>query len=503
MEFATVAAMRKIEELENQKGTSYLQMMLDAGKSATTIIAANYEVKDKQVVVLCGNGNNGGDGFVVAQGLLDRGAKVTVLLCCGQPKTLESKTVFEQMDAGVCIVDDFAQCSVGCCDFIIDAVFGIGFHGSIPQELEDVFSACYASTAVKIALDIPSGVEGDNGRFVECFHADLTIAIAALKPAHLVSWRETTCGKVLVANTSLTNTALESKLLLKALTAEICTLPKRLPWSHKGDNGSLAVICGSAQYTGAAVFTCASALRSGCGYVYLLSTKKVCKQVSSHFPEVICVTLQENGSGGIDRSNISTILAQLQKSDAAVVGCGMGNTHDTACIVQALLNKSQVPLVLDADALNVLAGKLSLLEKANCPVAITPHPGEFSRLAKMHIYMACGDYTLAAARLSAQSKAVVLLKGAVTAIMRGEKQPIFSFGGNDALARGGSGDLLSGIIGALAAQGLGLDLAVPTGAWLHGRCAELAVAQGSKRSVLPSDLVAYLSQALSELEQLK
>ncbi|MEG2074834.1 MAG: NAD(P)H-hydrate dehydratase, partial [Angelakisella sp.] len=338
-------------------------------------------------------------------------------------------------------------------DFLVDAIYGIGFHGEVSDEEELLLSLCNDSDAVKISLDIPSGAEGDNGRYATCFAADITIAMSVFKAAHLVSWSWQFAGEILLAETSLTETAMGSGLLLQSLEGELCTLPERSPWGHKGSNGRLAVVCGSRSFPGAAVLACAGALHSGVGYVHLLATAQVCNIVAGHLPEVIYTPLPENEQGGIAACAVPKLLEVLASCNGAVLGCGMGNTEDTAAIVRAVLLQNKTPLVLDADGINALGGSAELLELAEGQLVITPHPGEFSRLARTHIDITNDDYTLAAARLSADAGITVLLKGAVTGIFRGRRQPVFSFEGNDSLARGGSGDLLSGIIASLMAQG--------------------------------------------------
>lgn len=503
MRFATTAAMRRIEELEHAKGVEYYEMMREAGECAAGLLCERFDFAGQKVTVLCGRGNNGGDGLVVAAYLHGHGAQVTVALVKGGPATQPAALALGDLPRDIPIVTLPVRSLSGLfsVDFIIDAIYGIGFAGEPSDEDIQLFCLCRDSAAVKISLDLPSGMEGDSGRFTDCFMADITIAMGVYKPAHLVSWHEDFCGELLLAQTALTRTAEESGLLLQSLTGELCALPMRQPWSHKGDNGRLAVVCGSRRFTGAAAIACAGALRAGAGYVHLLSTAQVCGTVAHYCPEVIFTVLPDNEAGGIDSIAAEQIVDVINRSDAALVGCGMGDSADTAAIVRAVLGGSVKPLLLDADGINGLSGDISLLQNTHCHVVLTPHPGEFSRLAKKHIMETKGDATLAAARVSAETGATLLLKGAVTGIFRGMQQPVFSFMGNDSLAKGGSGDLLSGITASLMAQRLAPGAAVLCGAWLHGRSAELASAELNRRWLQPSDLTDYLSFALDELER--
>lgn len=503
MKFATAAAMRRIEEMENQKGTSYLDMMTDAGNAAARIMLDRYSIKGKLVAVLCGKGNNGGDGIVAAGALMEAGAQVWLLLVKGEVAAQTAAQAMDSLPEGVTVVrnrDSFADI-VDRADYIVDAVYGIGFSGELADEDKRLFACCKKSSGVKISLDLPSGAAADSGRYGCCFVADLTIAMAVPKAVHLVSWNREICGETVVAETPLTQTAQQSGLLLQGLTSELFSLPRRLPWSHKGDNGRLAVVCGSRQFPGAAVLSCQAALRSGVGYVRLCSTQYVCEIVAKHCPEVIFTVLPENRQGGISASGLDRLLPALKKSNAILAGCGLGNTRDTASVIELLLNCGETPLLLDADGINAIAPNPQRLGSDSRQIVLTPHPGEFSRLAPMHINDSQGDYTLAAAKLSLETGAVLLLKGPVTGIFRGREQPAFSFMGNDGLAKGGSGDLLSGMIASLMAQGLPAADATFCGSWLHGRCAGLAAEKLGRRSMLPSDLIACLPAAFRELER--
>ncbi|MEG1874418.1 MAG: NAD(P)H-hydrate dehydratase [Angelakisella sp.] len=503
MTFATVAAMRRIEQLEQERGTSWYQMMTDAGLAAAQLIGDRFALPGKRVTVLCGPGNNGGDGLVVAAALHRAGALVTVALTSGAPVREPAATALADLPAGVGMV--VLPCrsisSIFQTDLLIDAIYGIGFTGEVSEQDSSLFQLAAASSAVKIALDLPSGMDGDNGRYTDCLRADLTIAIACYKAAHLVSWARQVGGELLLATTSLTTAAENSELLLSTLSRELVCLPPRLPWSHKGQNGRLAVLSGSRRFPGAAVLACMGALRSGVGYVTLLATQQVCNVVAGHLPEVTFIVLPENEQGGIDGTAAEDIIDNIALADAVLAGCGMGDTDDTATIVRTLLEHCKKPLLLDADGINALRGDAAALGSTAGPVVLTPHPGEFSRLAKEHIYGTGGDYTLAAARLSAETDTTLLLKGAITGIFMGRRQPVFSFMGNDGLARGGSGDLLSGVIGSLMAQGASPGEATLCGAWLHGRSAELAAAESNRRWMTPHDLADSLCDALCELTE--
>lgn len=502
MKFATVDAMRRIEERSFQQGTSYDQMMLEAGEEAARILLERMPLTGKKAVILCGKGNNGGDGFVVARCLAEQGALVTVVLVQGPPATDTAQGAFRMMPQKVEILERSEASlsdTIKDCDLLVDALYGIGFRGALRKPDRELFQWCAQSRGFPVALDLPSGVEGDTGRYESCFPAHLTIAMACLKPVHLVSWRKEYTDEVLLARTPLTQVAEESGLLTDALEPEICAFPRRLGWSHKGTNGRLLLICGSAAYPGAAVMACGGALRAGTGYVTLASTLDVCREAGGRYPGLLRRPLHQSWNGGIAATEFSRLLKWANESDAVVMGCGMENTEETKSLVLGMLQYCKTPLILDADALNALAGKTEVLRRSAAPLLLTPHPGEFSRLTGTHID---GGKELAdtAAAFSRETGAVLLLKGAVTWLYGPDGEKTASFLGNSGLARGGSGDVLAGILGAMAARGLPLWEAARCGLVLQGMAAQAAARRWSREGMLPTDVIDALGEAFLTLE---
>lgn len=507
--FVTTAGMKELERLVDRSGVSYQEMMERAGRSAARLILERWPMEGKRVLVLCGKGNNGGDGFVAARCLTEAGAFVTAALVQGEPATPESKNAFDGLPPEVTVArgPDPALRELEGAALVVDAVFGTGFRGAVPESLTPLFLA--AREAGKrgvpvVALDIPSGVEGDTGLYDCCIPAALTVCMGAKKPAHLVNWAgeylgETALGEI-GAPLKVADAFSGRMDALDFGDFRRC-LPRRSHAGHKGTNGRLLLIAGSRHYPGAAALAASAAVRSGVGYVRLASTSRVCKIVAGHCPEVIYTLCRKNGRGGIsgDKETVALLLEAARGADAVAVGCGLEPDDDTLAIVRALLCQ-QKPLLLDAGALTALAREenpLSLLEGAACPLLLTPHPGEYAHLTGTDP----GHNPFEAEHtISGIPKITLLRKGWVTGIFQGGRA-VWHFGGCDGLAKGGSGDVLTGILGGLLAQGAEPFDAARAGAWLHGRAARLCARDRSRRGMVPSQLADYLGAAFLEAEQ--
>lgn len=512
MRFLTVAEMKELEREIDRSGVSYQEMMEQAGRSAADLIAKRWDPRERQILVLCGKGNNGGDGFVAARRLAEAGSRVTVGLLCGQPATPESRAAYRQLPPSVQVTEDLSRIieETAQTGLILDGIFGTGFSGSVPETLAPLFAAARQAkrrgTPVA-ALDLPSGVNGDTGDYGDCIPADLTVAMGAAKPAHLVNWAGEYLGELAIGDIGAkAETLADFPLFRESIDPSHFRrfLPRRSHTAHKGGNGRLLLIAGSRQFPGAAMLAASAAARSGVGYVRLASTSRVARLVASRCPEAIYTICKRNDRGGIsgDKETVSALLGAARGSDTIAMGCGMEPGPDTLALVKALLRQEK-PLLLDAGAITALAGDsdpLSLLKNAVCPVLITPHPGEYARLAGGDPAK-IGHEPLEMGHTIAEDTGItVLLKGHITGIT-GPEGRLWHFGGCDGLAKGGSGDVLTGVIGGLMAQGTSPFRAAAAGAWLHGRAAQLCAGEWSRRAMVPSQLPEYLGKAFLEAEQ--
>lgn len=497
MKFITTGNMKELERLTAESGVGYYGMMERAGQGAAKRIASRWAADGKRVTVLCGRGNNAGDGLVCARELAACGAVVTVCFTQGEMKTEDARRALANLNArsDITYLSGISEAAVQNCDILVDAVFGTGFHGEPAPEMADLFALANACGAKKAALDIPSGVEADTGRFSSCIRADLCIAFAGPKPAHLVNWATQYAAETVYQEIGAPPEVLRAfpgfcEAVDDRMAASL--LPLRRPTDHKGSHGRLLLVAGSRRFPGAACLAASASLRTGVGYTQLASTEFVCGTVAQRNYETIYAPCEATPEGGVSAKAVPAILEAARKSDAVAAGCGLTDCPDTREIILALLRECECPLILDADGLNVLRGDLEPLRQAKAPVLLTPHPGEFSRLTGMNMVdIENSRYDLGETEIGRLNSIALLLKGPVTAIhsAAGDR---FSFRGTEGLAKGGSGDVLTGVIGGLAAAGLPLADAAALGAYLHGSAAEKAAAMFTPRAMLPSSIPAYI-----------
>jgi hydroxyethylthiazole kinase-like uncharacterized protein yjeF len=408
-------------------------------------------------LVLCGRGNNGGDGRVCARHLRARGAEVRCL-DLRSPEALES---FVPADAGT----------------IVDCLLGTGFRGPVRAPLAGLIERVNAAGRPVLACDVPSGLDADGGPVAgACVRATRTLCMLAVKRGCVVHPGLPYCGEVEVDPLGVVPGPAEAYLVEAADARR--AVPPRDPAGHKGTFGRVAVLAGSAEYTGAAALASRAALAAGAGLVTL------------GVPEEIRPILQAK----LDEVVVRPRSPELLPGAAAVVaGPGLGRDPATA----RLALSAGAPLVLDADGLN--GTTLEEVAAARCPVVITPHPGEMARLLGCTAAEVQADRFAAVRRAADRGRCVAVLKGARTLIATPGGPTWVNPTGNDGLASGGTGDVLAGLIGGLLAQGARPEAAALAGVYLHGRAADLAAAERGRRGLVAGDLLAYLPAAFRSI----
>lgn len=471
---------RSEENAVNCGDFSFITLMQKAGEAAANIIKDNFDIKEKRVAVICGNGNNGGDGFVIAKALLDYGCDVRVFLPLGSPKTETAAHYFSYLPNDI-IYTDFS----GEFDVIIDALFGIGLCRDLNESLSKLIKDLNRQNAVKIAVDIPSGVDCDNGKALgAAFKADLTVTFIALKPCFLLPEAVDICGKVEVADIGVT--PVDSNY--ETLSAPV--LPKRPKSSHKGTFGTALLICGSYGMAGAAILATRAALRSGVGIAKCLLPKSIYPILTSAVPEAVCLPARETKKGGL--SPFISLKPALSKTSAVLIGCGLGNTCGTLKILKKLIKNSDKPIVIDADGINALSNCIDLLKKANAPIILTPHPAEMARLLKCDTKAVEENRINTALSFAKEYNCVLVLKGTNTIVASPEGRLFFNTLGNSGMATGGSGDVLSGITVSLLAQGMSPIDAAKTAVYMHSLAGDTAAEKFGEAAMIPSDIIEAL-----------
>ncbi len=503
------AEIRRLEEKSAQLGMKHIRLMENAGTAAARILRQEYEVQGKRVAVLCGRGNNGGDGFVLARRLHQEGAQVTVILLMGSPTTADAaEMLLRATSLGISAVDYFAAASsknaLRGADILVDALFGTGFHGGIHGELAEAIEFCNGLEKPIFSLDLPSGAECDTAR-VEgaCFRATHTVSFHTLKPVHVMFPAAEYCGQVTVTEVGVPKEAMDSvqsRVQTVELQEVIQSLPDRPVDSNKGTFGRAMSVCGKKGMAGAAVLAARAAGCCGVGLTEVCSPESLYPVLAPLLIEPIHTPLKENSLGMISEGAVSQLEQSLSRATACLVGCGLGVHADTVAVVSYLLNQNKVPLVVDADGINCLARNIHEWRAAG-PVVLTPHPGEMARL------LGCGVEDVQKNRLEwassfAQEHNVTLvLKGAATLVACADGRMYVNPTGNHGMAKGGCGDLLAGMILSFLAQGMSPEDAAKAAVYLHGLAGDRAAERWSARAMQPSQMLEMLCEIFREIEQ--
>lgn len=460
----------------------------------------------ERILVLCGKGNNGGDGLCIARMLHLSGKDVTVFFPLGIPdkNTLcyEKKSVLERY--GVKILDglttEFANLGIShwtSRDIIIDAVFGTGLSRTLDASLESVFHLCNESNAVRFAVDIPSGISGDNGRlFGEAFCADHTVTFAFCKIGQLLSTGASYCGNVHCVEMGITKESfLESKPHCFVLEEnDLSMIPKRPKNAHKGSFSRILVVAGSKNMAGAAYFAAKAAYRTGAGFVSVYTAEENRIILQSQLPEAVLLTYPSG------KPDVNILREALKKADIILIGPGIGTETDGEKIVAEVLKNAAVPLIVDADAINLIAKDTSILKNPHPEMVLTPHLREMSRLCSDSVSYLNENMMSAATDFANEYNVICHLKNArsVTALPFGKTY--ITVTGNSAMATAGSGDVLTGIIAGLFSLGMSLEDAVPFGAMIHGLAGSKASVKLGKDAVMASDIIDQISTVMKERE---
>ncbi|MBR5370927.1 MAG: NAD(P)H-hydrate dehydratase [Oscillospiraceae bacterium] len=506
MQLVAPLEMMKLEEQANKQGVTYDMMMDTAGNGLAEHlirIAGKYQVTS--LLFLCGNGNNAGDCFVAANRLSGQ-FSVTVGLVAGIPKTRTAYTKYRMMQ-NVNVITEQAKIeeAIRKHTLIVDGVFGIGFRGELTPAIQHLFSLIDEPEKHCIAVDIPSGGSGLNGSVAAGTPVcDETITFGAAKPGLFLSPLLEHCGKIRLVDIGIPQEILNElsfpvTIIDEERVGEL--LPKRPMSGHKGMFGRLLCVTGSRNMPGAAILSARAALRSGVGTVCVASEINVCKILVGNTPECMLLPLPTDQDGKMSQLAAAPILEYIKTGCASVlIGCGIGQSDTLRHMIPTLITQIEIPIILDADGLNALANSIDMLQKAKAPVILTPHPAEMARLLHTTTEEVQKDRIGAAKRLAAKfPKAIVVLKGAGTIIAQADRAFI-STTGNSGMSKGGSGDVLAGMIAGLTAQGIPPLDAAQIGVFLHGLAGERCAEDLSRRAMLPTDLIEHLPEIFADYE---
>ncbi len=503
MKLFTKSEMQALESASAAQGVPLSQLMEAAGE------ALAQEVKKRcpslsRAVLLCGKGNNGGDGFVCARLLARAGVSCTVILVQGPPTASLAREAFDKMPGQVAVIDESGgparvKEALAFGDAILDCVFGFGFCGQLPPDIAALFAYVNSLPGFRLSGDLPSGVECDTGRAAACsFRAQATVAFTAGKPAHWCYPAKEYCGQVVIRQVGVPQALLDASGTQAALADN--SLAKQAlrplnPQANKGTHGRLLLVAGSYGMAGACVMAARGALRCGVGLLDIFAEKAVYPILAAAAPEAVFTVYDASDPGSLRQK----LEKALDLSTACAMGCGLGELAQTVC--PPVLEACRVPLLLDADALNFCARSGFPLRTLSQPLVLTPHPGEMARLTGRSISDIQAGRIEAALSYAESAGAVVLLKGAGTVIASPQGRLTINPTGNPGMAKGGSGDVLAGVAGALLAQGIPAYEAAAAGAYLHGLAGDLCQEKLSARSMLPTDLIQALPEICKNFER--
>ncbi|HBF35158.1 TPA: bifunctional ADP-dependent NAD(P)H-hydrate dehydratase/NAD(P)H-hydrate epimerase [Candidatus Sumerlaeota bacterium] len=508
LKLVTNEEMRAIDKITIQeRGVPNLDLMERAGQAVTKTVVSHY--MPQAVAIVCGKGNNAGDGLVAARLLSNEGIEVRVLLLTeGYNLSEAGRANFERLPASVQQIDrqqvpKMPELFAGC-DVIIDAILGTGTEGPVRGTCGEAIAIMNSLDIPIVAIDIPSGLNADTGLIDgPCIIADTTVTIGLPKRGLVLGEGSQYAGHLVVADIGFPEDLMrnpEIKLHLLDKSDVAAALPPRSFAAHKGTFGALLVIAGQDGMSGAAYLTSASALRSGCGMVYGAFPAEVAHALAPVLMEAVKIPLPGASGKYLTQESWDRLAPHLEKCDALALGPGIGTHHETSRLVDELVCQD-IPMIIDADALNCLGTRAVCLAKRNSPIVMTPHPGEMARMIDAPVAEVQADRIGIASKFAVDAGVVLVLKGAQTVIAAPDGRVFINPTGNTGLAKGGSGDLLTGLIGGLLAQGCtGLDAAC-AGVYLHGFCADIASRELSERSMLATDLLHYISEAFLEVER--
>jgi NAD(P)H-hydrate epimerase len=464
----------------------------------------------RRVAIVCGAGNNGGDGLALARQLATRGVRVETLLAgraadLGGDAAVQHRTL---LAAGIAIQEvqegslDAARAALGRADVVVDALFGIGLSRPIAGWRGDLVVAINEARASRLAIDVPSGLDAGSSELPDrCVLADVTVTFFAPKRALVLLPAAEAAGETWVAPLGVPAAALERVSISTLLvTASDLELPERPRDGHKGTFGHLVVVAGSPGKSGAAVLAARGALRSGAGLVTVAAPEAIRAEIDAGCIEAMTLPLPADGETRLGAAAAATLARFWGGKSAVAVGPGLGDEPAIAAWVRDLVLDLDLPLVLDADGVNAFAGRAAELRPRARPTVLTPHPGELGRLLGRASPRGSAE-RLAAVRDAADATGcVVVLKGHQTLIAAPGGAIHLNPTGNPGMATAGSGDVLTGAVGAWLARGRPALEAAVTAVYLHGLGGDLAAARQGEEGLVAGDLAERLPEAIRRVK---
>ncbi len=513
MRIVTAAEMSRLDKEAATYGVGSLLLMEQAAKQTADAAMSLLGDDRKKAVIFCGKGNNGGDGLGAGRHLLNYGIKARAFLVGAQPEELSDDAKAQLTMFVACggtaekIVSEddllIAQMAAAKADLLIDALLGTGFKGGLDGLLAQVCTLINKAERPVLSIDIPSGVNADDGSADKAaVKADHTVTMGLVKQGLLLYPARAHVGKLLLAyvghpEQQAAALPVKKQLVTQKLAADL--IPQREGNAHKGSAGRVVILAGSPGYSGAAALCAQAAVKSGAGFVHLLTPAASRDVLAWKLTEVMVQGLLEKMPGVLGGAAAAAVLKRCEGAQVLALGPGLGLGEGTQEAVREVLLKSQVPCVIDADALTALTGHIEVLQQMTAPKVLTPHPGELGRLLGIDAKEADRRRMELAPACAQNWQATVVLKGAPTVIAGPEGTVYVNGSGGPNMASGGSGDVLTGFIAGLIAQGSACEEAAVAAVYLHGRCGERA--NGGAVGLAAGELCGLFPAVRRETEQ--
>jgi hydroxyethylthiazole kinase-like uncharacterized protein yjeF len=514
MKIATAKIMRELDRRAIEEfGIPGLVLMENAARGTVSAMFRHFpDLRTKRVGILAGRGNNGGDALAVARYLLNRGIVCQVSLLAPKEEikgdAAANLEILRRMGAEIGEILNLEawesqKGKMAENDLWVDGIFGTGLKGPVQGFFHEIIEFVNSLGRPVVSLDIPSGLDADNGQVLGiCIQAGLTVTFGLAKRGLLVQPGAQYCGKLVIVDISLPNSAIEAEAIKDSLIEGAEFLPFLFPRNanaHKGDFGHLLVLSGSPGKTGAATMVCQAALRIGTGLITLGIPASLNPILEVKLTEVMTEPLPETKDQTLGLSAQQRITELCSRKSALVIGPGLSLNPETARLIQRMIRNTDLPAVIDADGLNALVGKIASIKKKRKGLILTPHPGEMARLLGTSVQEIQKNRIQVARNFAQENGLILVLKGARSIVASPEGNIFINPTGNPGMASGGMGDVLTGMVGGFLAQGLPPLEAAKLGVYLHGLVGDFVAYQKGERGIAATDVVEETPRVLRAL----
>jgi len=498
----------------NVLGIPGIVLMENAARGVCEVIYQ--KVEGTSALIVCGKGNNGGDGLAVARNLYNLGYDVEVILTAPVDElkgdARKNAEILSALPVPIHVVNTkeklfelyaFAKEA----DFVVDALFGTGLTKPLSGFYAELVDFINSLNKTVVSVDIPSGLSADSGSVIgPHVKADYTVTFAYPKVAHVIPPACYSVGELFIVDISIpedVGNLIGPERFLLTLDEVAFTYPIREIMSHKYTYGHLAVVGGSKGKTGAPSMAALAALRTGAGLSTVIVPESLNEVFEVKLTEVMSLPVKDDGKGYFGLDSLSSVLSQIEKGkfSAVVVGPGLGNSENAYQFARQLIKELNLPMVIDADGINALAGSTEILSHKEVPVVLTPHVGEFSRLTGLTKEEIIENLVDCATDFAVHHGVVVVLKSGRTVVATPSGRTFVNTIGNPGMATAGTGDVLAGVIGALLGMGVDADDAAKFGVYLHSLAGDVAALELSQEALIATDLIDYLPRAIKRVKE--